>query len=157
MQRDVYLATFFWILVVLWMAFIFHLSAQPASQSKDLSLGLTDYVLDLLNRFFPTITIDTSWLHAFFRKLAHFVVFFLLAVLMMHAMRASGFAGKRAMLTSLLVCILYAISDEWHQFFVPHRGAQLSDVILDTFGSGMGIFLTRLWWGFGSRLKRKRV
>ncbi len=35
--------------------------------------------------------------------------------------------------------ILYAVSDEVHQLFVPGRGGQLTDVIIDTAGAGAGL------------------
>jgi VanZ family protein len=89
MQRDAYLATFFWILVVLWMAFIFYCSAQPATQSKDLSSGLTDFVVQAMNRWLPAIKVNTECLHGFLRKLAHFVIYLLLGVLV------TGYEGKR--------------------------------------------------------------
>jgi len=157
MQRDAYLATFFWILVVLWMAFIFYCSAQPATQSKDLSSGLTDFVVQAMNRWLPAIKVNTECLHGFLRKLAHFLIYLLLGVLVMQAMRASGITGKRAIVASLLTCVLYAVSDELHQFFVPNRGAQITDVILDSFGSSLGIFLASVGWRVGGRSERKKV
>jgi len=37
--------------------------------------------------------------------------------------------------------VLYACTDEIHQLFVPGRGAQMSDVLLDSAGAGLGIVL----------------
>ena len=42
---------------------------------------------------------------------------------------------------SLGVGILYAISDEIHQSFVPGRGASIRDVCIDTSGVIMGIIM----------------
>ena len=44
---------------------------------------------------------------------------------------------------SFLVCVLYAISDEVHQLFVPGRGAQVKDVFIDSAGAivGVGLYL----------------
>jgi VanZ family protein len=43
---------------------------------------------------------------------------------------------------SMLFCILFAISDEWHQTFVPDRFGTLTDVFIDTFGVAIaGAFL----------------
>jgi VanZ family protein len=39
---------------------------------------------------------------------------------------------------SLAICIIYAVSDELHQLFVPGRGCQLKDVIIDTAGAVSG-------------------
>jgi VanZ family protein len=50
---------------------------------------------------------------------------------------------------TLLICVLYAISDETYQIFVPGRSAQLSDVLIDSVGAVAGIVM---YLGF-SRMK----
>ena len=40
---------------------------------------------------------------------------------------------QKALLASAL-CMLYAAGDEFHQYFVPGRAAQLSDVAIDAMG-----------------------
>ncbi|MFR4340603.1 MAG: VanZ family protein [Gemmiger formicilis] len=40
---------------------------------------------------------------------------------------------QKALLASAL-CMLYAAGDEFHQYFVPGRAAQLSDVAVDAMG-----------------------
>jgi len=42
-------------------------------------------------------------------------------------------------LFAFLICVIYAISDEIHQLFVPGRTGQLKDVIIDSSGSFVGI------------------
>lgn len=39
------------------------------------------------------------------------------------------------MIKALLLTILYALSDEWHQSFVKGRSASISDVLIDTTGA----------------------
>jgi len=53
----------------------------------------------------------------------------------------SGVRGYRCVVFALLICILYASSDEMHQIFVPSRGAQVNDVIIDTAGACVGILV----------------
>jgi len=48
---------------------------------------------------------------------------------------------------------LYAASDEIHQLFVPNREGKFADVIIDTAGALLGIFLV---WFIG-RVSRKFV
>jgi VanZ family protein len=44
-----------------------------------------------------------------------------------------------------VVCAgIYAATDEFHQLFIPSRGASGWDVLLDSLGAAVGIFL--LWW-----------
>lgn len=45
------------------------------------------------------------------------------------------------MLLALATCIVYAVSDEIHQLFVPGRGAQVKDVMIDSTGAFAGIII----------------
>jgi len=49
-------------------------------------------------------------------------------------------------------CVLYAISDETHQIFVPGRSAQISDVLIDSVGAIVGILMYLVL----ARIKLKR-
>lgn len=51
-----------------------------------------------------------------------------------------------------MICILYAISDEVHQLFVPGRGGQVRDVIIDSAGAIAGI----LGYNGLSRIRSKK-
>ena len=59
----------------------------------------------------------------------------------MNALRKSGVRAYRSVMVTLLICIIYAASDELHQAFVPGRGAHVSDVIIDSAGSALGILI----------------
>ncbi|GAA4069041.1 hypothetical protein GCM10022410_13710 [Amphibacillus indicireducens] len=39
----------------------------------------------------------------------------------------------------MAICVLFAISDEVHQLFVPGRAGQVMDVVIDTTGAIAGI------------------
>jgi len=45
----------------------------------------------------------------------------------------------------LLVCGVYAVSDEFHQSFVPSRTATARDVGIDAAGAVFGVLLIRLF------------
>jgi VanZ family protein len=49
---------------------------------------------------------------------------------------------KKAPWLALGLCILYAISDEFHQSFVPGRTSRVMDVGIDTLGSLVGLLPT---------------
>ena len=40
-----------------------------------------------------------------------------------------------------IFCIIYALTDEWHQMFVPGRAAEWKDVLTDSFGALTGILI----------------
>lgn len=77
------------------------------------------------------------------RKSAHFIAYLILGFLVSHAMKneTSGTSAWKRRGTSLLICVVYAISDEFHQLFVPGRGPLLKDVLIDGSGAAMGILL----------------
>ncbi len=52
--------------------------------------------------------------------------------------------GRGGYALPLLLTVLYGISDEWHQSFVPARDASLLDVIADAAGALLGAGLLRL-------------
>jgi VanZ family protein len=41
---------------------------------------------------------------------------------------------------------MYAVSDEWHQSFVPTRVGTPWDVLIDAAGAALGLSLAGLWW-----------
>ncbi len=47
--------------------------------------------------------------------------------------------GRNPLAYAALICILYAFSDELHQFFIPNRIADIRDVFFDSLGSVTGI------------------
>lgn len=50
----------------------------------------------------------------------------------------------------------YAALDEWHQFFVPHRSASVSDFLLDCVGIAGLLFLHRYRFQFRTSFEGKR-
>ena len=43
-------------------------------------------------------------------------------------------ASPSTVVTSMLICITFAASDEWHQSFVPDRFGTVTDVFIDSLG-----------------------
>lgn len=80
----------------------------------------------------------------------HIVEYFILALLMFRVING-GFHKKIAVKTTALVAcfsLLYAISDEFHQSFVPGRNADPWDVLADFAGIVVGlmvIFALQRW------------
>ena len=133
--------TLSYILVVLWMGLIFFFSSQPADDSKELSTGVTEVILSVVESVAPESDLFVENLHHFVRKNAHFLIYFVLGMLVVRAFRVSQIRNKTSILLALGICILYAISDELHQLFVPGRGAQVKDVLIDSTGAFVGIIL----------------
>ena len=142
-----------WILVILWMALIFFLSHQPAIESNQLSSGIIKRIYDIIKMIAPDIRLDLESLNHIIRKLAHFGVYMILGFLLANGLRYNKKSRINAILLALLICILYAISDEIHQIFIPGRSGQVSDVLIDSLGGLVGIVLLDLL----RRRKRREV
>lgn len=68
------------------------------------------------------------------RKLAHVGEYAVLALLLVRALRLHGLSPKRVVLAAACVSVLYAVSDEVHQTFVPGRNGVWRDVGIDAVG-----------------------
>jgi VanZ like family len=111
-----------WTAVFIWMVIIFILSTDTFSSARTQSISIPPIAGFLI------------------RKLAHWTEYFILAALLMRTMAASpaGFKAKRHLLSTVILAVLYAISDEGHQSFVGSRDARASDVLIDAIGAICG-------------------
>lgn len=137
-----------WIAVVIWMGLIFYMSAQVATESNELSIGITDKIITGIEKMLPGVRIDPYRMNHYIRKSAHFCTYMILGLLVSNAYVPGKVKNSKAYLISLAICVLYATSDEIHQLFVPGRGGQVKDVLLDSFGSltGVGIYVLLTRW-----------
>ena len=53
----------------------------------------------------------------------------------------SKLSEKNIGLITVLICFLYSVSDEVHQYFVPGRACRLLDVVIDTAGSAFFVLV----------------
>lgn len=124
------------ILVILWIILIFIMSSFDANSSSNQSNFIVDIVVNILK-------IDNiELLSLIIRKLAHFTEYFILGILVINMFNRNNISNKY--LISIILCIIYACTDEIHQFFVPGRSCQVTDVIIDSMGSIMGVYLYKL-------------
>ena len=132
---------------LIWAGLIFIFSTNV------FSAGNTGGILaDLLRYFFSALSDDNIQLiHTLIRKLGHFSEYFILAVLILRALRQE--TGEKLQTPRLALGLgltaLYAVSDEFHQAFVPSRTASIADVLLDIFGGICGT----LWFHRRNRCK----
>jgi VanZ family protein len=78
-------------------------------------------------------------------KLSHFVAYAILGALLLRAVaRHAALPKARDFKISLTVGILYGITDELHQYFVPGRYMEFNDFIADALGVIAGT-LGYLW------------
>lgn len=75
-----------------------------------------------------------------FYKTAHFLAYALLAWLWWRAISPEREVTWNLLFTALGLTVLYGISDEFHQLFVPGRFGRVADVLFDTSG-GLAMIL----------------
>lgn len=130
----------FIILTLLWMGVIFYFSSQTGEDSSQMSGTITKSVIRLFINDYDTLPLQqqikiydaTSYI---IRKTAHYLEY---AVLAMFVYFSFCFFSKRKYLNygiPLLIAILYAISDEFHQSFIANRMPAFKDVIIDSLGA----------------------
>ncbi len=130
------------ILIILWMSLIFVLSNDTAEESSKKSDGLiVRCVQDIIKRDLSTKEKEKvlKYLVKPVRKSAHFFLYFVLGILMINLFKSFELFNYKTILLAILLCFLYACSDEIHQLFVKGRSCEVRDVLIDTIGSLSGI------------------
>lgn len=132
------------ILIIIWMIIIFMFSNQSATQSSKLSDSLIDNTIVKVYEIFngkvnkeQRAKIIDKYSY-FIRKLAHFTLYFILGILCFTFFKDFT---KHYVIYSIMVCFLYAVSDEIHQMFSIERGPGVIDVLIDTLGSLASIII----------------
>lgn len=124
------------VLVAIWMIIIFLMSSFDATESTNQS----NFIVNIITNIFKIENIEL--LSFIIRKLAHFTEYLILGFLTINMLNKNDISKKY--LLSILICIIYATSDEIHQIFVPGRACQIRDVLIDSIGSITGVYLYKL-------------
>lgn len=125
------------------MAAIFFASTDELSGAK------TALVIEpFLRWFFPHLTgRRVEFIHLLVRKAAHFSEYAVLGLLAARAFSTSSHSLLRLrwFVASLVLVSVYALSDEFHQSFVPSRTASVYDSMIDIAGGLTALVLITLW------------
>lgn len=132
-------------LVIVWMGMIFILSEMNSNESNNKSKVIVEKIIgekNTKNDVYVMQEIDEDTLdnaNFIFRKFAHTTVYLVLSFFVcnfFYQLKKKKFSNNY--LVSIIICFLYAISDEYHQTFVVGRTGNYRDVIIDLIGSIMG-------------------
>lgn len=116
------------------------------------SLGLTS-----LNPTSAKIDKASKILNLPLRKMMHASVYFILSLIIVTYVNYMFDVRKYilASLIAIIVCLIFATTDEYHQTFVDGRTGQIKDVLIDTSGSVIGTLLYGTYY-FSYRLGYSR-
>lgn len=139
------LFTKYWLPVLIWSVVIY--SASSDNKSMHHSSRIIEPILRWL---IPSIS-DTAVHSTVFvaRKGAHVTEYAIFAMLLWRSFRSTIWRSAvgwpwRCAFAAWLVAALFAMSDEWHQLFVPGRQGSAWDVLIDSAGAAAGILF--IWW-----------
>ena len=136
------------IFVLVWMFVIFNFSASNANESSSMSGNVVDLFYKIIELFTgKNLQVSLSYehlstVHFLFRKLAHMFIYFVLSISVMTTLFTFPLKLYTRSLLSMLICFLYACSDEFHQLFVSGRGAAFTDVLVDSVGALLGVLFS---------------
>lgn len=108
--------TLWWLAALALMGLIFYLSAQA----------------DLPH-------VPEPWLDIVVKKTGHAALYGVLAWFYLGALRGDGPISDRARLLAFGLAVLYAVTDEVHQSFVPGRTPSPWDVFIDGAGAALAV------------------
>ena len=139
------------------MGLIFFMSTDAGSAAH--TSRVLEPLLRWLNPQISQAAIEQA--HFVVRKCGHLSEYAVLAILCWRALmhfRAGppdGNAALRNAVIALVVSILYAATDEFHQSFIPSRGPSARDVMIDSCGAFIGLSLLMILRGWRIRLARQ--
>lgn len=127
------------------MGLIFCMSSQPQDLSAETSGLVTELVYRLISFLFGSTISLSEFFNSYgqlIRKLAHFTEFMFLGILAIVNYRE--YSDNEKIIAPLAFSVLYALCDEFHQYFVEGRFCSLKDVLIDGSGALCGILLYHL-------------
>ena len=117
----------YFIPAIIWMIFIFIMSHTNGNDSSNQSNFIAQIILTFI-----------------IRKIAHMCEYAILFLLIYYGLH-KAIKYQYKLLISLIISILYACSDEFHQIFISGRSGQFKDVIIDTTGMIIMLSIIYLW------------
>lgn len=133
--------------LILWMIIIFSFSSADANKST----GTSDKVITTMIEIKDKITDQETPISEkeiivknssfYVRKIAHITEYLILGLLMFNALKQFNILN---IYYSIILCVLYSCTDEFHQLFINGRSGSFRDVLIDTIGILLGTYLYKI-------------
>lgn len=155
-KRTIFIRWMIYILLSLtWMAVIFNFSSKTSDESSAQSNAVGMFVGEMVNPGFeewPEVKQEEfadKWDYPI-RKAAHMTEYMILGILLAGTFAYTATSNyKKISVPAFMTAVLYAITDEIHQYFVPGRACRLYDVGFDSAGALIGVLIGTaliIWW-----------
>ncbi|OGK52643.1 hypothetical protein A3D00_01510 [Candidatus Woesebacteria bacterium RIFCSPHIGHO2_02_FULL_38_9] len=112
--------------ILIWMSVIFYFSSKESVQVAN------SYVLNFI--FFK------------FLHLTEYAILYFLVFRAFFYFSQKNLSLKQMMLLAIIITLLYAVSDEIHQLFVPTREGKIRDVLIDSLGILLSFVYTKKYF-----------
>lgn len=145
------------LLILVWMGVIFSFSSDNGAASENKSNTIIMKVYKVINKEKISKKEEQKIIDKYVllvRKSAHFLEYAILGLLVISFINEFKQISIKSILIAILVCILYATSDEIHQLFSSGRSARIFDVIIDTLGSSTSIII---YYFINNKLLRRKA
>lgn len=135
------------VLALFWMCVIFAFSAQEQEESSAVSVSFSYRVVNSTTHLFRlNLDEERIWeiansIEHTVRKAAHMTEYAILSILIYVWLGLWPQPRWRKSLKALCIAIPYAASDEFHQLFVSGRAGRINDVLIDSAGAVLGLFI----------------
>ena len=127
---------------------IFGFSSQNGDESGEISGRITKTILEKLDKYNNIEEEERELIlhraEIIIRKMAHFSIYTVVGLLLMAFLSTYEIKNKWGFVITIVIGILYAMSDEFHQSFSPGRTPKVTDVYIDTLGIIVGALLVIL-------------
>ena len=138
---------------------IFGFSSQNGEQSGGISRKISETILKVSSNYNKLEEEEKEIVlyrtESIIRKIAHFSIYTVVGFLLMGLLSTYKLRDKWRMIITIVIGILYAISDEFHQSFSPGRSPKVTDVYIDTLGIILGVLLVILIRMIYKKIKTK--
>lgn len=143
------------IITILCMGIIFFFSNENHNSSDSLSKGFINNSIKVYEKLSgKSVDINkkkiVEKLNYPVRKIAHYSIYFILGLFVYQILLYLNV--KHKIIFSILICMIYATTDEFHQIFIDGRTPKVFDILIDTIGSTTSILIE----SFMIRLKRSK-
>lgn len=144
-----------WTFVFIWMLVIFIFSNMNHIESNEKSIGTINYLIENTSKEEKNNEekqLLIYYLNYPIRKIAHIFIYFVLTCLTLLALKYT-LNCKKIYLKTFIICLIYAITDEYHQTFIDGRTGQVIDVFIDL----IGVISFLLFYSKYSNYKKKHT